>query len=48
MQGLDEKKEYYVPELNLIVHGSTLMSVGIPVKFKDHDFATVTYTFEEK
>ena len=48
MQGLDDKKEYYVPELNLIVHGSTLMSVGIPVKFKDHDFATVTYTFEEK
>ena len=48
MQGLDEKKEYYGPELNLIVHGSTLMSVGIPVKFKDHDFATVTYTFEEK
>ena len=48
MQGLDEKKEYYVPELNLIVHGSTLMSVGIPVKFDSRDFTTVTYTFEEK
>ena len=48
MQGLDEKKEYYVPELNIIVHGSTLMNVGIPVKFRANDFVTVTYTFEEK
>lgn len=48
MQGLDENKEYYIPELNIIVHGSTLMSVGIPVKFPDSDFMTLTYTFEEK
>ncbi|MBE6537398.1 MAG: alpha-galactosidase [Ruminococcaceae bacterium] len=48
MQGLDEKKEYYIPELNIIVHGSTLMSVGIPVPFAKGDFQTKTYTFEEK
>jgi len=47
-RGLDESKQYYVPELGVILHGSTLMSVGIPIKFKDGDFRTVTLHFEEK
>lgn len=47
-RGLDEKKEYYVPELGIILHGSTLMSVGIPVKYGNGDFVTATYHFEEK
>ena len=48
MQGLDKNKEYYIPELNIIIHGSTLMNVGIPVNFAKSDFATKAFTFEEK
>ena len=48
MQGLDNNKEYYIPELKIIVHGSTLMSVGIPVSFPNNDYATKTFRFEEK
>ena len=47
-RGLDEAKQYYIPEMGVILHGSTLMSVGIPVKFKEGDFQTVTLHFEEK
>ena len=48
MQGLDKNKEYYIPELKIIVHGSTLMSIGIPVSFAAKDFATKVFHFEEK
>jgi alpha-galactosidase len=48
MQGLDRNKEYYVPELGQIFHGSTLMSVGFPVSFQRADFDARTYHFEEK
>ena len=48
MQGLDSSKLYYSPELGVILHGSTLMSVGIPIKYKNADFSAVTITFEEK
>lgn len=48
MQGLDQNKEYYIPELKIILHGSTIMSLGIPVSFENHDFASKTFHFEEK
>ena len=48
MQGLDRTKEYYVPEMKLIVHGSVLCSVGIPVHFAKADFTTKVFHFEEK
>ena len=48
MQGLDDNKQYYIPELNLILHGSTLMSVGVPVNFGNGDFETKVYHLEEK
>ncbi|MBR2651093.1 MAG: alpha-galactosidase [Clostridia bacterium] len=48
MQGLDKSREYYIPELKIIVHGSTLCSVGIPVSFGKKDFATKVFHFEEK
>ena len=48
MKGLDKNKEYYVPELKSIIHGSVLMNVGIPLYFPMHDFATIIYHFEEK
>ncbi|MBQ9071388.1 MAG: alpha-galactosidase [Clostridia bacterium] len=48
MQGLDKNKEYYIPELKIIVHGSTLMNVGLTVNFPKGDFQTKVYHFEEK
>ena len=48
MQGLDENKQYYIPELNLILHGSVLMSVGVPLNFDKCDFSTKVLHFEEK
>jgi alpha-galactosidase len=48
MRGLDENKLYYIPERNMMLHGSTLMSVGIPVGFGKFDFDSITLTFEEK
>ncbi len=48
LAGLAPEKKYYCPELELILSGSTLMSVGIPLKFPKHDFATVKLHFEEK
>lgn len=48
MQGLDKNKEYYIPELKIIVHGSTLMNVGLTVNFPNGDFQTRVYHFEEK
>ena len=48
MKGLDRSKLYYIPERGLMVHGATLMSVGLPISFPNHDFGTLTLTFEEK
>ncbi len=48
MRGLDPNKKYYVPELEMILSGSTLMSVGLVPNFAREDFTTVTYHFEEK
>ena len=48
MQGLNPNKLYYIPEKNLMVHGETIMNVGLPISFRPSDFATVTLTFEEK
>ena len=47
-RGLSPKKKYYIPELNLILSGATLMNVGIPLKFPEHDFASSKLHFEEK
>lgn len=48
MRGLDPNKKYYVPELGIILTGSTLMSVGLIPRFAKEDFTTVVYHFEEK
>lgn len=48
MKGLDPNKKYYVPELGIILAGSTLMSVGLIPQFAKEDFTTVVYHFEEK
>ena len=48
MQGLDRAKQYYVPELGQIIHGSVLCSIGIPVRFGNADFESKVYHFEEK
>ncbi len=48
MQGLDPNKQYYIPEKQMILHGSTLMNVGMPINFPKGDYMTVTYHFEEK
>ena len=48
MQGLDPNKQYFCPQLGVILHGSTLMSVGIPVNYPNDDFAVKIFTFEEK
>jgi alpha-galactosidase len=47
-QGLAPEKEYFIPELGYIVHGATLMNVGIKVDFPNRDFTTRIYHFEEK
>ncbi len=48
LAGLDPEKRYYCRELGLILAGSTLMSVGIPLKFEQKDFTTLKLHFEEK
>ena len=47
-QGLDSNKKYYCKELNLILSGSTLMNVGIALKYKAEDFTVKAFHFEEK
>ncbi len=51
MRGLDPKKNYFVPELSLILSGATLMNVGLIPNFGGHasgDFRTAKFHFEEK
>ena len=47
-RGLAPEKKYYIPELNLILSGSTIMNVGFPLKFLPSDFTTIKMHFEEK
>lgn len=47
-QGLDSNKKYYCKELNLILSGSTLMNVGIALKYRAEDFTVKAFHFEEK
>ena len=47
-KGLAPEKNYYVPELGLIISGATLMNVGLLPVFERGDFKTVKYHFEEK
>ena len=47
-RGLAPEKKYYIPELNLILSGSTIMNVGFPLKFLPSDFTTLKMHFEEK
>lgn len=47
MQGLDENKKYYVPELKNAFSGATLMNVGIPMNFEPGDFMSLKYHFKE-
>ena len=47
-KGLAPEKKYYVPELGIILSGSTLMNVGLLPVFERGDFKTVKYHFEEK
>lgn len=47
-KGLAPEKRYFVPELGIILEGSTLMSVGLLPEFERGDFKTVKYHFEEK
>ena len=48
MAGLDPKKKYYIPELEMILEGATLMNVGLAPNYPNEDFASVVYHFEEK
>ncbi len=49
MQGLDPEKYYYVPELDRICKGSTLMNVGIVCdRNTRQDFFTMKYHFIER
>lgn len=46
--GLDEDALYHIPELDLTLHGSTIMHVGIRLPFAKCDFATFTVHFEKQ
>ena len=48
MAGLDPKKKYYIPELEMILEGATLMNVGLAPDYPNGDFASVMFHFEEK
>ena len=47
-KGLSPEKKYFVPELGIILSGSTLMNVGLLPEFERGDFKTLKYHFEEK
>ncbi len=46
LQGLDPKTRYNIPELELILSGEMLMTVGIVAKLRGKDFMTVKYHLE--
>ncbi len=43
LQGLNPEARYYIPELDEIFHGATLMNAGIRLKIRGSDFVTVKY-----
>ncbi len=47
VRGLAPDKRYYIPELDMTLGGSTLMSIGLPAGFKRGDYKTLTYHFRE-
>jgi len=45
--GLEEDALYNIPELELTLHGSTIMNAGIKLAFAKGDFATATVHIEK-
>ena len=45
--GLDENAVYHIPELELELHGSTIMNLGLVPRFAREDFAALVYHFEK-
>jgi alpha-galactosidase len=45
--GLDEDAVYRIPELELELHGSTIMNLGLVPRFAREDFAALVYHFEK-
>ena len=45
--GLEEDALYRIPELDLELHGSTIMNVGLVPKFVREDFTALVYHFEK-
>lgn len=45
-KGLDENALYRIPELELTLHGSTIMYAGLRLKFPSADFATFVWHLE--
>ena len=45
--GLDDKKLYHIPELDLTLRGEILRKVGLNLKRFSHDFASINLTFRE-
>ncbi len=43
LRGLDPKACYYIPELDQVFHGATLMNAGVRLKIRGGDFVTVKY-----
>lgn len=46
-QGLDENTLYFVRELQISLHGSTLMNAGLKLRFPSEDYATATWHIEK-
>ena len=48
LAGLDAEKDYCIEELSVTAKGSTLMNLGLPIKFPKSDFCSLTYHIVEK
>ncbi len=48
LAGLDAEKNYCIEELNVTAKGSTLINLGLPIKFPKQDFWSMTYHIVEK
>ena len=46
LQGLDPKKRYNIPELELVLSGELLMTAGLIIKYRSGDFFTLKYHLE--
>ncbi len=47
LAGLDPEKTYNIPDLDITAKGSTLMNVGIAIKYRKYDFYSETYHVKE-